>query len=489
MKLILRFSCLIVPFILLHPSSQVDSQSLTTIITPSAMTWTGDLALSDHGSAFIARTGGSASQNEVFAYVFAVHKLLTITTNSVEDHALYGSGDRLVWVEGRGPTGVLKDYLFTRNTLRSVKKPPSALEMSWIKLHQNMALVHDASFRHLWHVDLRMDSWEALSNTYRHGKDCFDLNGRSSVWCEPQGISMALLHKSPGSSTTTVRVTRNWIDRVRVRHPHVVWQEQAGSGQTYEIFSHDLATRKTTQITQNAWNDTKPVLVGNLVVWLSPLHGVGQVVLHYKDLTTNNPVQILGIQARDLQAAWDGVYFPTGPNGRTLAHYNFLESRSTTFDTGLDIQRPDSDGNGRMVMYRKLPDQIKLVMPRLDLRPADPFAWDNSRVGIYLVAGPLWASSGYHVAASISGYRPGIQIGFINVPLNPDPVMILTIQLANISPFENTKNTLSPFGTNLAYFNPDPVLRQIIIGLDIYWAYVLLPPQLASNVVRMQFRP
>ena len=489
MKPILRLSCLVVPFILLDHSSSVDSQSLTTIITSSAMIRTEDLALSDHGAAFIARTGGSSAQNEVFAYVFAVHKLLTLTTNSVEEHSLFGSGDRLVWVEGRSPTADLKEYIITRNALRSVKKPPGSLEMSWIKLHQGLAMVHDASFNHLWHVDLATDSWETLSNLFRHGKDCYDLNGRSSVWCESQGVSWGLLHKSPGSSTTTVRVTQNGIDRVRVRHPFVAWQEKAGSGQTYEIFSHDLTTKKTTQITQNTWNDTKPALVGNLLVWLSPLHGVGQVVLHYKDLATNGPVQILGIQARDLQAAWDGVYFPTGPNGRTLAHYNFLESRSTTFDTALDIQRPDSDGNGRMVMYRKLPEQIKLVMPQLDVRPADPFAWDRNRMGIYLVAGPLWGSSGYHVAASVSGFRPGIQIGFINVPLNPDPVLMLSIQLANIPPFENTKNTLSPFGSNLAYFNPDPGLRQILIGLDIYWAYVLLPPRLASNVVRMRFRP
>ena len=287
-----------------------------------------------------------------------------------------------------------------------------------------------------------------------------------------------VIHRSP-----------SLINNVKVRYPFVVWQEKSAVGPTWEIMSYDLTRSATRQITSNSYDDTNPVLVGPRLVWLAPLGGTGPVVMNHVDLSQTGSPQILPIQAQKLKAAWDGVFFSSPPWGRVLSHYNFLESRTTAVDTALDISRPDFVGSGRMVMFRKLPGQIQLFMPSFDVRPSDPFVWDTKRVGLYLFAGPLWGFYSYQVAACISGFRPGFNIGLLNVPLNLDPVLILSVLLANVPPFENTSGKLTGYGNNLAYFNPDPALRVALVGIDLYWAYVLVPPNLASNPVRMRIRP
>lgn len=99
----------------------------------------------------------------------------------------------------------------------------------------------------------------------------------------------------------------------------------------------------------------------------------------------------------------------------------------------------------------------------------------------------LQGGSTYLVAGSVSGTSPGIDLGGLIVPLNPDIYFLLSVELPNTI-IGNSLGTLDAFGRGRATFTL-PQGYPELLGLSAYHAWVRVLPTLdfASNFVKVDF--
>lgn len=94
---------------------------------------------------------------------------------------------------------------------------------------------------------------------------------------------------------------------------------------------------------------------------------------------------------------------------------------------------------------------------------------------LQLDAGAANAGSLYVFAGSVSGTSPGLPLGGVTVPLNPDAYFSLTLALANVAPFENTFGVLDASGRAEAEISiPAGLLGATQAGLTLNHAAVVL---------------
>ena len=110
-------------------------------------------------------------------------------------------------------------------------------------------------------------------------------------------------------------------------------------------------------------------------------------------------------------------------------------------------------------------------------------------VSLLLDAGSGNALAPYVVAASGSGTNPGVPLGAVVLPLNPDPWFTGSLLLANSAVFANTFGTLDIAGRAQAQFIvPGGNVFAPAIGTDLDFAFALIPFTFASNPVRVSIR-
>ena len=100
----------------------------------------------------------------------------------------------------------------------------------------------------------------------------------------------------------------------------------------------------------------------------------------------------------------------------------------------------------------------------------------GGRQTLRLAAGEPGGSRHYLVAGSF-GTKPGIQVGGIRVPLNPDPWFTLSIQLANTGVFAATRGRLDGDGRGLAFLVIPQNTTADAIGLTLFHAFVAFDDQ------------
>ena len=91
----------------------------------------------------------------------------------------------------------------------------------------------------------------------------------------------------------------------------------------------------------------------------------------------------------------------------------------------------------------------------------------------------------YLVLGTSSGTEPGVNLGELNIPLNPDPLTQLARQQPNSAIFEDSAGTLDALGRASSAFNLPPG-SPLSAGDVTHFAYVIFDagtPVFASNAV------
>lgn len=96
----------------------------------------------------------------------------------------------------------------------------------------------------------------------------------------------------------------------------------------------------------------------------------------------------------------------------------------------------------------------------------------------------------YLLLGSLSGTAPGISLGTITLPLNPDWFLTTSYLLRNGDLFSGTEGRLAPSGRGHARLNVPPGLFQPLVGRELSFAF-LLTEQLdfASRPVSIRVEP
>ena len=114
-------------------------------------------------------------------------------------------------------------------------------------------------------------------------------------------------------------------------------------------------------------------------------------------------------------------------------------------------------------------------MPTLTASPATVSIATGGTQAFALDAGNHHAGKLYWILGSVSGTSPGVSVGPVNIPLNPDVYTEITIAAANSTVLTNTMGTLDGSGWGSASFNM-PKTVSAAIGLKLYHAYLVYDP-------------
>ena len=109
----------------------------------------------------------------------------------------------------------------------------------------------------------------------------------------------------------------------------------------------------------------------------------------------------------------------------------------------------------------------------------------------FLDAGSKNALQVYALLGSLSGTRPGIQIGTRNLPLNPDPYFFFTVQYPNTLPLSRSVGCLDRNGKARPAFLLPPGLPAPTAGLTLHHAFLLpgTTPLFVSHAVPLTLVP
>jgi hypothetical protein len=107
-----------------------------------------------------------------------------------------------------------------------------------------------------------------------------------------------------------------------------------------------------------------------------------------------------------------------------------------------------------------------------------------------LDAGAAHAGRGYWVLGSLTGTNPGVPIGTVVLPLNPDVYFFHTINHPNQPPLINSLGFLNGVGHANGAFAIPAGTNPVLVGLTVNHAYLLGPfIDFASNPVSLNFLP
>jgi hypothetical protein len=199
-------------------------------------------------------------------------------------------------------------------------------------------------------------------------------------------------------------------------------------------------------------------------------------------------------------------YSPTGPAVHLYRHdgqHYALENRILGAEAGGSAgfaQRLAFDGSTLAVDVR--PDLSSLpavatfdttaLGSALQAWPAQLSLASGGTQAMTLAGGGAVAGQGFFVLGSLSGTSPGIMLGSVLLPLNPDAYLSLTTKLG--APIAPPLGTLGDFGQASAAFTLPAGLSPALVGATVHHAYLALdfaPLQflLASNAVSLTLQP
>lgn len=199
---------------------------------------------------------------------------------------------------------------------------------------------------------------------------------------------------------------------------------------------------------------------------------------------------------------WRGAQLPTG--GATITVTQEPKGAPVTVGAVTDhgngtysFQITAGTTVGRAQLRIVVDDGVSLVLlsPRTDVEVRADSLWASTSrvaaatggtVNMQLDAGAANALTAYVVAASGSGTTPGLPLGSIVLPLNPDPWFNGSLLLANSALFVNTFGTLDIAGRAQSQFVvPSGNVFAPAVGTNLDFAFALFPFTFASNPVRV----
>jgi len=193
-----------------------------------------------------------------------------------------------------------------------------------------------------------------------------------------------------------------------------------------------------------------------------------------------------------------GTYGPDGPVWTYSApgFYSFIISSAerlpngnTLICSGIEGRVFEVDDAGQTVVDFTLPGETIF-----NAHYVDRWLWSDrltlsasqgGTAGLELIAGTEFAGMDYLLLGTSSGAVPGVDIGGINIPLNPDPLTQLARQQPNSAIFEDSSGTLDSLGRASAAFNL-PAGSPLSAGDMTHFAYIIFDsgaPIFASNAV------
>jgi hypothetical protein len=105
-------------------------------------------------------------------------------------------------------------------------------------------------------------------------------------------------------------------------------------------------------------------------------------------------------------------------------------------------------------------------------------------------AGVAQAGRGYWVVGSLNGTSPGLPIGSVVLPVNPDVWFNYTINHPNQGPLVNSLGFLNGIGQSTGAFAIPAGTTPALVGLTVNHAYMLGPViNFSSNPVSISFLP
>ena len=160
------------------------------------------------------------------------------------------------------------------------------------------------------------------------------------------------------------------------------------------------------------------------------------------------------------------------PNGNTLINTN---------DDGWMLE-VDSAGTKHWEYFNPFPTptsfvfQVSYYERSLWATPGEVSAGSGGAVAFDLVAGSRFAGDLYLVLGSLSGTQPGLDYAGFNLPLNPDPYFLLTVNHAGGGLLPGTFGLLDGTGNGSASLALPPGLAVAAAGLTAHHAFAALDP-------------
>ena len=113
----------------------------------------------------------------------------------------------------------------------------------------------------------------------------------------------------------------------------------------------------------------------------------------------------------------------------------------------------------------------------------------NGAQNLQLDAGKTHAGRPFLLLGSLSGTKPGLRIGPVTLPLNPDGYFWLTASFPNSPILPQSLGILDAAGTSTSRFQAVPQLSPALAGTRLDHAYLVLGANelFASNVVPLLF--
>jgi FG-GAP repeat len=148
------------------------------------------------------------------------------------------------------------------------------------------------------------------------------------------------------------------------------------------------------------------------------------------------------------------------------------------------VGAPYDDNNGGASGSARVLSSVKLALTT-DVHAFSSGAKANTQT-LSIDVGASHGGRSYWVFGSATGTTPGVTLGGVKIPLNPDPWTDITIGYANSAVLVNTRGTLSASGTATARIRSGPYAATLV-GLVFHHACVVIDGQgklqLASNPV------
>ena len=107
---------------------------------------------------------------------------------------------------------------------------------------------------------------------------------------------------------------------------------------------------------------------------------------------------------------------------------------------------------------------------------------------------PPLAGSTYILLGSAAGTDPGLHVGPIVIPLNPDPYFLFTLIHPGMPPLSDSMGILDAGGGALATLSIPPGTDASLAGLTLHHAYIVLGltapwPRTVSDPISVTFVP
>lgn len=168
----------------------------------------------------------------------------------------------------------------------------------------------------------------------------------------------------------------------------------------------------------------------------------------------------------------------------TKEYIEFLRDNNTTNNTG-QIAYDEWVLHGKSAPV--VMDQETLDLgPRLAGDVTEISVSAGGTQSLCVNAGPAYAGKLYWILGSLTGSVPGVPVGSVHVPLNPDAYFQYTILNPNLPPLTGSFGTLDANGQASAAFTLAPGSNPVLIGGDVDHAYGVIDLGAAIDVSNAQ---